>query len=80
MNWDNLIVKFNDQNRATVDHIKTFDKIPFKNKLCFVAPAVDGTDSTIQFTEFEHGDYVKNDITSYSRYLNIDKFLNEHTE
>lgn len=80
INWNNLIVKFNDQNRATIDHIKAFDKLPYKNKLCFVAHAVQDTDCTIQFTEFEHEYYVKNDITSYSRYLNIDKYLNEHTE
>lgn len=59
INWDNLIVKFNDQNRATIDHIKAFDKLPYKNKLCFVAHAIEDTGCTIQFTEFEHEDYVK---------------------
>lgn len=80
INWDNLIVKFNDQNRATIDHIKAFDRLPYKNKLCFVANAIKDTDCTIQFIEFQNEDYVKNDITTYTKYLNIDKYLNEHTK
>lgn len=80
INWDNLIVKFNDQNGATEEHIRAFDKLPYKNKLCFVAHPVEGTECTIQFTEFEQEACVKNDITSYRRYLNIDKYLNEHTD
>lgn len=79
INWDNLIVKFNDQNRATEENIREFDKLPFKNKLCFVAHPVDGTDNTIVFTEFGNEKCITNDITSYKRYINIDKYLNEHT-
>jgi len=80
INWNNLIVKFNDQNRATEEHIRAFDSLPYKNKLCFVAHPVEGTESTIQFTEFQNEKFVKNDITSYKRYINIDKYLNEHRD
>lgn len=35
INWDKLIVKFNDQNGCTAEDIKNFDAIPFDNKLIF---------------------------------------------
>lgn len=37
VNKNCLIVKFNDQNGATIDHIKKFYELPLKNKLCFVS-------------------------------------------
>jgi uncharacterized protein HI_1244 len=79
INWDNLIVKFCDQDRATEEHIKAFDKLPYRNKLCFVAHKVEGTKYTIHFKEFEKEPFVTNDITTYTKYLDIDKYLNEHT-
>lgn len=35
INWDKLIVKFNDQNGCTVDDVKAYAKLPYKNKLFF---------------------------------------------
>lgn len=35
INWDKLIVKFNDQNGCTEDDVITFSKLPHKNKLFF---------------------------------------------
>ena len=35
INWDNLIVKFNDQNCCTKKQVDDFLKLPFKNKLFF---------------------------------------------
>lgn len=35
INWDKLIVKFNDQNGCTDDHVRAFAKLDFKNKLFF---------------------------------------------
>lgn len=80
INWDNLIVKFNDQNRATEEHIRTFDRLPYKNKLCFVSHHVQGTKCTIWFKEFDKKPFIPNDITSYTRYMDIDKYLNSHTD
>ena len=37
VNFDRLIVKMNDNNGATLEHIKAFMDIPIKNKLCFVS-------------------------------------------
>lgn len=35
INWDRLIVKFNDQNGCTEEHVRAFSAMPFENKLFF---------------------------------------------
>lgn len=76
INWDNLIVKFNDQNRCTPEHIKVFDKLPFEHKLCFTANPIENTSSTILFKEFIGEKCIPNDITTYHKYIDIDNYLN----
>lgn len=76
MNWDNLIVKFNDMNQATDEHILQFDKLPYKNKICFVANPVKGAENTIWFKVYKGKKCIENDVTMYRRYLNPTKWLN----
>lgn len=35
INWDRLLVKFNDQNGCTEKHIAAFEQLPFLHKVCF---------------------------------------------
>ena len=35
INWDKMIVKFNDQNGCTLEDVIAFSKLPYKNKLFF---------------------------------------------
>lgn len=35
INWDKILVKFNDQNGCSIEHINTYSKLPYKNKLFF---------------------------------------------
>ena len=35
INWDRLIVKFNDQNGCTEEHAKKYAELPFEHKLFF---------------------------------------------
>lgn len=37
MDLDHLIVKMNDQNLCSEEHIKEFSELPFKNKVFFSA-------------------------------------------
>ncbi len=39
VNWDKLLIKFNDQNGCDEEDIKAFDALPFKNKICFTVKA-----------------------------------------
>lgn len=34
---EHLLVKFNDQNGCTREHIEAFDRLPFRHKICFTA-------------------------------------------
>lgn len=36
INWDRMLIKFNDQNECSEDLIKRFISLPYKNKICFV--------------------------------------------
>ena len=38
INWDKLIVKFNDQNGCTDDHVRAFANLSFKNKCNYSEP------------------------------------------
>lgn len=75
INWDRLIVKFNDQNNATEEDIKEFDKLDYKNKLCFIANPIEGTKNIIVFKEFLGQEYVQ-DFNEWKRHINIIKYLN----
>ena len=59
VNWDKLIVKFNDQNRCTLDDVKAYAKLPYKNKLFF----------TIKDWPVEKWGGVLQDYTAYKRPL-----------
>ena len=37
INWDNLVVKFNDQNECKTEDYQAFLQLPYKNKLFFTA-------------------------------------------
>ncbi|MFA6308366.1 MAG: DUF1919 domain-containing protein [Clostridia bacterium] len=78
INWDKLIVKFNDQNLCTEELIREFDSLDFENKLCFTSKAYDGLDSVIQFKEFEGKPFVPDDIHKkiYRRYINTTNYIN----
>ena len=42
INWDNLLVKFCDQNGATEAQLRAFDALPYAHKVCFTARAYPG--------------------------------------
>lgn len=47
INWDNLLVKFCDQNGATEEQIRAFDQLPYPHKVCFTARAYPGAGSVV---------------------------------
>lgn len=81
INWDKLIVKFNDQNGCREEHVKAFAKMPFKNKLFFTIhdwPVTkwDGYYIIKQYTRDEcitasHEPFGRN------RYVDLTKIINE---
>lgn len=78
INYDRLIIKFNDTNLCTDEHIVKFDKLSFKNKICFTAKQFENCTSVIYFKEFKKIGYVKSDTQTkiWRKYLNMIKYLN----
>lgn len=79
INYDNLIVKFNDQNGATLEEMQEFLKLPFKNKLLFTChPYFKNSDnpSVIFMKMYEGLDYVKDDVFKFSKVINMTNYLN----
>jgi len=78
INWDNMIVKFNDQNLCTEELINEFDKMNFKNKICFTAKPYNNLNTVIVFDEFLNEHYVLSDTKKkiYRKYINTTKYIN----
>lgn len=81
INWDKLIVKFNDQNGCLEEHVRLFSEMPFKNKLFFTihdwpVKKWNGYYVIKQYTRDEcitasHEPFGKN------RYVDLTKLINE---
>lgn len=77
INFDNLIVKFNDQNLFEKEDFDTFMKLPYEHKLFFTAnPAFRGQEGVVFFDEYEKDGFVLDDIKTSRRYFNLKKYLN----
>lgn len=79
INPNKLIVKFNDQNLFRVDQLEKFEKLPFKNKICFTGKYYKGFSTAIWFKEYDKIGYVENDtkMKHWRRYFNVIKYINQ---
>lgn len=78
INWDNMIVKFNDQNLCTEELIEEFDMMNFRNKICFTAKPYKKLNSVIVFDKYINKPYVLNDTKKriYKKYINTTNYIN----
>ena len=76
INRDNLLVKFSDKDKCYDDLIFRFDKLKFKNKICFSAKEFKSCKSVITLREFSGEEFVKDEWRYYKKYINIKKLLN----
>ena len=72
IDWENLIVKFNDQNGCNQDHIDQFLNLPFKNKLFFTVRS--WTHSNHDCYQFQQpkGDFILASYEPFGRNKTID--------
>lgn len=75
--FENLIVKFNDQNLCTPMHIKKFDNLKYDNKICFCSKRYNEFKSIIWFKKYKNDFFVKNDVKHWRRYFNFTQYINE---
>lgn len=75
MHWDNIAVKFSEQNLCTPEILQQFDNLPYERKFVFVHKDY-GLKSQILFKECTRMDEVPNDTTNFSKYINLINWLN----
>lgn len=76
INRNNLLVKFSDKDKCYDELIFRFDKLKFKNKICFSAKEFKTCSSVITLNEFKNEEFVKDEWKYYKNYINIRKLLN----
>jgi uncharacterized protein (DUF1919 family) len=75
INFNNLIIKMNDQNGATDEDLFNFLKLPFKNKILFtVRSNVKG--KNVFYSKNIKNNSVKSDMRFFLKPLNIINYLN----
>lgn len=78
INWDNMIVKFSDTDYGcTDDLIEEFDRMPFRNKICFTASPHPNCQSVIPMNEYAGKSYVLYEWAYSNRYFNFVKEANK---
>lgn len=75
INYDNILIKFSEQNLCSEDALQAFDKLPYKNKIVFTHKDY-ALQSQIIFEEFTNYHEVPNDTTHFNRYIDLVKWLN----
>lgn len=75
IHWNNIAIKFSEQNLCTTDILQKFDNLPYERKFVFVHKDY-GLKSQILFKECAHLDEIPNDTTHFRRYINLIKWLN----
>ena len=77
INWDNLIVKYNDQNLFSEEDFYEFEKLPYKNKIFFTAnEKFINKPNTYYFSCFKEKGYVVDDIKTSEKYFKLKKYFN----
>lgn len=77
INFDNMIVKFNDQNECSREHMQEFLELEYRNKLLFTADDYfNDRDGVVYLEEYSSAGYVVNDVDKAFKIVNITKYLN----
>ena len=58
MNYENCLFIFGDRDLCTENLLKEFDKLPFKQKVCFTAKKYPHINSCIQIKEFKNEPHI----------------------
>lgn len=75
VNMNNLIVKFNDQNGCTEQHLKCFSRLEYDNKICFTAKPYIDCDN-LHIVPQKQSNYIKSDMRFFSKPINMIEYIN----
>jgi uncharacterized protein (DUF1919 family) len=77
--WDNLLVKYSDQNEFEPEDFDTFRSLNFKNKLFLTTNPDYQSDFTVVIPDEWHEGYAVDDIKSSFKVMNVNELLNNLT-
>lgn len=77
VNFNNLLVKFSDQNLFKQEHFERFINLKYDNKIFFTVNMMFKTDYTYYIPDKWHCGYAKDDIKESFKILKVNKILNE---
>ena len=80
INRRNIIFKFCEQNECSSEHIKRFENLPFKDKICFTTKEYPEYKSVIWFKDQVKNEEVVRDYYESHKYLNIIDYINNMEE
>lgn len=76
IDWNNIIVKFSDQNGCTVEDLRKFEKMnKYKKKICFVADNKKVFSDFIYVKEFKKDGYMIDDTWFCKKYINLKNII-----
>ena len=75
--WDNLLVKYSDQNGFVPEYFETFRALPFANRLFLTTNPEYRSEFTRVIPDKWHEGYAVDDIKSSFRVMNVNRLLNE---
>ncbi len=79
INYDNLIFKLSKMNFCTDEHLKQFDALDVRKKICFVpSECKTGIKCGIQFGSVNGAEDILDDTSEYARYVNLRKMINSN--
>ena len=74
--WDNIFIKFSQQNLCSEGLIRKYDTLPIKNKIIFVTRDYK-IKSQIIFSKYKNHNEVANDITYFRKYVDLISWINQ---
>lgn len=76
INWDNLIIKFSEQNNCNDNLIEEFDKTIYKKKIVFVSKPMPNIRSAVFINKCKNSGADVDDNRYWNSYVNIEEFIN----
>lgn len=79
INWDKLLIKFNDQNGCSESDLNSYIKLPYKNKLFFTSKKWQIPESEyIRINQFPKCDHIKTSYEPFgkNKYIDVTYIIN----
>ncbi|MCF8002344.1 MAG: DUF1919 domain-containing protein [Halanaerobiales bacterium] len=76
VNYDNLIIKYSNQNQSSYKDILEFSKLKYKNKVFFLSKFINDFPDAIYYPEFKDAPELMNDTYIWNKYIDIFSIIN----